>query len=74
VAELRVFQATLTHTLRMQRGPVEQAARPSYGDDILPLWAWDNGDLPIWMTFDAIEALRLTDLAVAALPTWHPPL
>ena len=30
----------------------------SYGGDTAALWAWDNGDLPIWMTFDAIEALR----------------
>jgi hypothetical protein len=32
------------------------------------LWAWDNGDLPIWMTFDAIEALRLANLAIPAGP------
>jgi hypothetical protein len=38
----------------------------SYGGDITALWAWNNGDLPIWMTFDAIEALRLTHLAAAA--------
>jgi hypothetical protein len=25
----------------------------SYGDDAAPLWAWDNGDPPI---FDAVEA------------------
>jgi hypothetical protein len=35
----------------------------SYGGDAAALWAWDNGDLPIWMTFDAIEALRLANLA-----------
>jgi transcriptional regulator with XRE-family HTH domain len=27
------------------------------------LWNWDNGDLPIWMTYDAIDALRLAALA-----------
>jgi transcriptional regulator with XRE-family HTH domain len=27
------------------------------------LWRWRNGDLPIWMTFDAIAALRLAALA-----------
>jgi hypothetical protein len=32
------------------------------------LWAWDNGDLPIWMTFDAVEALRLANLAIPARP------
>jgi hypothetical protein len=45
----------------------------SYGGDTAALWAWDNGDLPIWMTFDAIEALRLASLAVPARPTWSPP-
>ena len=45
----------------------------SYGGDAAALWAWDNGDLPIWMTFDAIEALRLANLAVPAQPTWSPP-
>ena len=28
-----------------------------------------DGDLPIWMTFDAIDALRLANLAVPAPPT-----
>jgi hypothetical protein len=46
----------------------------SYGGDAAALWAWDNGDLPIWMTFDAIEALRLASLAVSARPNWSPPL
>jgi transcriptional regulator with XRE-family HTH domain len=27
------------------------------------VWNWDNGDLPIWLTFDAIDALRLAALA-----------
>jgi transcriptional regulator with XRE-family HTH domain len=45
----------------------------SYGGDAAALWAWDNGDLPIWMTFDAIEALRLASLAVPARPSWSPP-
>jgi hypothetical protein len=44
----------------------------SYGGDNAALWAWDNGDLPIWMTFDAIEALRLANLAVPARPAWSP--
>jgi hypothetical protein len=39
-----------------------------YGGATAALWAWDNGDLPIWMTFDAIEALRLANLAVPARP------
>jgi hypothetical protein len=36
--------------------------------DTATLWAWDNGDLPIWMTLDAVEALRLANLAVPARP------
>ena len=40
----------------------------SYGHDTAALWRWDNGELPIWMTFDAIEALRLANLAVRSLP------
>jgi len=35
------------------------------------LWVWDNGDLPTWMTFDAIEALRLANLALPAQPAWQ---
>jgi hypothetical protein len=41
----------------------------SYGGDTAGLWAWDNGDLPIWMTFDAVEALRLANLAIPAPAT-----
>jgi hypothetical protein len=44
----------------------------SYGGDTAALWAWDNGDLPMWMTFDAVEALRLAHLAVPARPGWSP--
>jgi hypothetical protein len=40
----------------------------NYGGNTAALWAWDNGDLPIWMTFDAIEALRLTNLALPSHP------
>ena len=46
----------------------------SYGGGTVALWAWDNGDLPIWMTFDAIEALRLANLALPAQPAWSPAL
>ena len=45
----------------------------SYGGDTAALWAWDNGDLPIWMTFNAVEALKLANLAVPARPSWSPP-
>lgn len=36
--------------------------------DTAALWKWGNGDLPAWMTFDAVEALRLVSLAVPASP------
>ncbi|HEY6791241.1 MAG TPA: hypothetical protein VI365_28425 [Trebonia sp.] len=36
--------------------------------DTAALWKWGNGDLPIWMTFDAVDALRLVSLAVPARP------
>ncbi len=32
------------------------------------LWNWNNGDLPIWMTYDAIDALRLAALAATIRP------
>ena len=45
----------------------------NYGGDTATLWAWDNGDLPIWMTFNAVEALRLANLALTAHPGWSSP-
>jgi hypothetical protein len=27
------------------------------------LWSWVNGDVPVWMTLDAVEALRLASMA-----------
>ncbi|MGW3994594.1 helix-turn-helix transcriptional regulator [Amycolatopsis sp. NPDC004772] len=38
----------------------------------LGLWAWGSGDLPIWMTLDAVTALRAAALAFAA-PPFLPP-
>jgi hypothetical protein len=32
------------------------------------LWNWNNGDLPIWMTYDAVDALRLASLATTIRP------
>jgi transcriptional regulator with XRE-family HTH domain len=37
-------------------------------DEEHSLWRWGNGDLPVWMTFDGIAALRIA--ALASLP--HP--
>ena len=45
----------------------------SYDGTAAALWAWENGDQPIWMTFDAVEALRLASLAGPARPTWTSP-
>ncbi len=38
----------------------------SYAGNAAALWKWDNGELPSWMTFDAIDALWLACLAVPA--------
>lgn len=37
-------------------------------DQQFGLWRWGNGDLPIWMTLDAITALRTAALSHAAAP------
>lgn len=37
------------------------------------LWAWGNGDLPIWMTHDSVAALRSTALALHNTPIERPP-
>lgn len=41
-------------------------------DSGLGLWAWGNGDLPIWMTLDAVTALNVATRA-AAEPPLSPP-
>jgi hypothetical protein len=40
-------------------------------DDDHSLWKWSNGDLPIWMTFDGIAALRIA--ALGSLPAGRDP-
>jgi hypothetical protein len=40
--------------------------------DTAALWSWNNGDLPIWMTYDALDALRLASLASAIRPGRSP--
>jgi DNA-binding XRE family transcriptional regulator len=37
-------------------------------DRVQGLWAWGNGDLPIWMTLDSVTALRAAALSLAAPP------
>jgi transcriptional regulator with XRE-family HTH domain len=41
-------------------------------DRELGLWAWGNGDLPIWMTLDSVTALRGAALAMATPPLSPP--
>jgi hypothetical protein len=36
------------------------------------LWAWGNGDLPIWMTLDAVTALHVAALTMADSPVGPP--
>lgn len=38
----------------------------------LGLWAWGNGDLPIWMTLDSVAALRAAALTLATPPLSPP--
>jgi transcriptional regulator with XRE-family HTH domain len=40
----------------------------SYAGDTAALWKWPNGDLPVWLTCDAVEALQLASQAVPARP------
>jgi hypothetical protein len=40
----------------------------SYAGDTAALWKWQNGDLPVWLTCDAVEALLLASQAVPARP------
>jgi hypothetical protein len=54
-------------THRSVRNAVAQIWK-SYSDDEACLWRWGNGDLPIWMTFDAVDALRLANLAILPDP------
>jgi hypothetical protein len=44
----------------------------SYDGTTAALWTWENRDQPIWMTFDAIEALRLASLAAQVRPQADP--
>jgi len=41
-------------------------------DSGLGLWAWGNGDLPIWMTLDAVTALNVATRAIAEPPLSPP--
>jgi transcriptional regulator with XRE-family HTH domain len=41
-------------------------------DHSLGLWAWGNGDLPIWMTLDAVTAAHVAALTMAGSPVGPP--
>jgi DNA-binding XRE family transcriptional regulator len=74
---IRHFTAAwVLQALALSTGPVPSARLRSsvdilWGryDHAVGLWRWGNGDLPIWMTLDAITALR-----TAALSLPEPPL
>lgn len=63
-----LVSAGIPATHRSVRNAVTQIWN-SYSGDVTGLWRWDNGDLPIWMTFDAVDALHLAHLAAPALPS-----
>ncbi|WP_284742108.1 helix-turn-helix transcriptional regulator [Amycolatopsis sp. RTGN1] len=66
---LALVDAPLVPLARLQRalGPLWARYEPSLG-----LWAWGSGDLPIWMTLDAVTALRAAALALVAAPVRPP--
>jgi hypothetical protein len=41
-----------------------------YNPDVA-LFSWSNGDLPVWMTLDAVDALRLAAQATTIRPVGH---
>lgn len=53
---------------------VNSALRTLWGryEPALGLWAWGNGDLPIWMTLDSVTALRAAALAMTTPPLSPP--
>jgi transcriptional regulator with XRE-family HTH domain len=61
--------APLVPLARLERALIRLWERyePSLG-----LWAWGSGDLPIWMTLDAVTALRAAALALVAAPVRSP--
>jgi transcriptional regulator with XRE-family HTH domain len=68
-----VVQA-LAATPQVPPGRVHRALRTLWDryDAKLGLWAWGNGDVPIWMTLDAVTALNVATRA-AAEPPLSPP-
>jgi hypothetical protein len=61
-----VLKALVSLGLPASHPAVDAAARRVWQDyhRETALWRWSNGDLPVWMTFDAVEALYLAAFAV----------
>ena len=60
-----VVKALVSVGLPASHPAVSEAVTWIWGgySDTASLWSWNNGDLPIWMTYDALDALRLASLA-----------
>jgi hypothetical protein len=61
-----VVKALVSAGLPASHPAVSGAITRIWGDYSIStaLWAWANGDLPVWMTLDAVEALRLAAMSV----------
>jgi hypothetical protein len=65
-----VVKALVSAGLSASHPSVSTAVARIWGDynaDVA-LWSWSNGDLPVWMTHDAVDALRLAALATTIRP------
>jgi hypothetical protein len=65
-----VVKALVSVGLPASHPAVSEAVAWVWGgySDTASLWSWNNGDLPIWMTYDALDALRLASLASTVRP------
>ncbi len=65
-----VVKALVSAGLPASHPAVSEAVAWIWGgySDSASLWSWNNGDLPIWMTYDALDALRLASLASTVRP------
>jgi hypothetical protein len=65
-----VVKALVSAGLSASHPSVSIAVARVWGDynaDIA-LWTWSNGDFPVWMTYDGVDALRLAALATTIRP------
>lgn len=65
-----VVKALVSAGLSASNPSVSTAVARVWGDykGDIALWSWSNGDLPVWMTYDAVDALRLAALATTIRP------